>query len=350
MTDESDPVLGFACNWIRRLAAQCERVDVLTMYRGEYDLPANARVFSAGRERGLSKAARVAGFYRHLTRLLATRRYDACFAHMMPLFACLAGPLLTARGIRTVLWYTHRQRSAQLRLGLAMSWRVVSADASSFPYRTGKLRVIGHGIDTEFFSPPRPESHKEGEGSQALVVQVGRLAAIKHQATTIAAAAGTEARLALIGGVQAGYSSDYERRLVNMARELGMEARCQFTGDLPAAEVRDWYRRATAAVNMSPVGLFDKAVLESMACGLPTIVCNPAFAPLLGDYADLLVTAGPEDVNGLRDRLERLFALSDRERAEIGRQLRESVLREHSLDRLTGRLLAVLRTGELPAT
>ena len=116
-----------------------------------------------------------------------------------------------------------------------MSWRAVSADASSFPYRTKKLRVIGHGIDTEFYSPPPPpESQNEGgesvppaltgftdslpsllDGSRVaeawrnrsqerLVVQVGRLAAIKHQATTIAAVAGTEARLALIGGVQSG--------------------------------------------------------------------------------------------------------------------------------------------------
>ena len=61
------------------------------MYRGEYDLPGNVRVYSAGRERGLSKAARVASFYRHLLRLLAAHQYDACFAHMMPLFAGLAG-------------------------------------------------------------------------------------------------------------------------------------------------------------------------------------------------------------------------------------------------------------------
>jgi len=259
----------------------------------------------------------------------------------------MAGPLLSARGIRTVLWYTHRQRSAQLRLGLAMSWRVVSADASSFPFQTDKLRVIGHGIDTEFYAPP-PESHQEGGGTQPLVVQVGRLAAIKHQATAIMAVAGTAARLALIGGAQAGYSSDYERRLHDLARELELDERCEFTGDLPAVAVRDWYRRAAVAVNMSPVGLFDKAVLESMACGLPTVVCNPAFAPLLGDKADLLLTSGPDDVAGLRYRLERLFALSDEERADIGWQLREGVLREHSLDGLTGRLLAVLRTGELP--
>ena len=188
------------------------------MYRGLADLPANVTVYSAGRERGLSKAARLASFYRQLLRLLGARPYDACFAHMMPLFAGLAGPLLSARGIRTVLWYTHRQRSAQLRLGLAMSWRVVSADASSFPYPTGKLRVIGHGIDTKFYSPPAPNRHQErgrldapssmgvlqapfppsggraGDGGE-LVLHVGRLAAIKHQATTIAAIAGTAARL-----------------------------------------------------------------------------------------------------------------------------------------------------------
>ena len=37
-----------------------------------------------------------------------------------------------------------------------------------------------------------------------------------------------------------------------------MRERCHFTGDLPAAQVRDWNRRATIAVNTSPVGLFDK--------------------------------------------------------------------------------------------
>ena len=342
-TDENDPVLGFAVNWIRRLAPYCEYIDVITMYHGTADLPANVNVYSAGRERGLSKPRRVGNFYRHLLRLLATRRYDACFAHMMPLFAGMAGPLLSARGIRTVLWYTHRQRSIQLRMGLAMSWRVVSADASSFPYETDKLRVIGHGIDTDFYAPAAA-----GDGGDPLVVQVGRLAAIKHQATTIQAVAGTACELALIGGAQAGSAPGYEAMLKEIAGRVGMNQRCRFTGDLPAAAVRDWYRRATVAVNMSPAGLFDKAALESMACGVPTIVCNPAFAPLLGGYADMLLTSGPNDVAGFRDRLERLFALPQEERAAIGRRLREGVQREHSLDGLTERLLAVLRTGELP--
>ena len=99
---------------------------------------------------------------------------------------------------------------------------------------------------------------------------------------------------------------------------------------------------------MSSPGLFDKAALESMSCAVPTLVCNRAFAPLLGGYRDLLLTAGPEDVRGLNARLQRLLALSAAERAEIGETLRQNVIREHSLPRMMDKLCAVLETGELP--
>ena len=53
------------------------------------------------------------------------------------------------------------------------------------------------------------------------------------------------------------------------------------------------------AVNLSPVGLFDKAALEGMAVGVPTLVTNEAFDPLLGaDKPLLYVTdADPFDEN-----------------------------------------------------
>ena len=346
VTDPADPVLGFGCVWIRELARHCQTIDVLTMYRGQIDLPANVSVYSAGRERGWSKARRLAQFYRQLTRLLARRRYDACFAHMMPLFAALGGPLLRPRGVPMVLWYAHRQPTLQLRIGLAMSRRAVTSVRTSFPLETDKLRVIGQGIDTDFYAPAAAPASAEG---RPLVLQVARLAAVKHQATTIKAVAQTNARVTFVGGVQTGYPTGYARELQDLSAALGIEDRCAFTGDLPPQGVRDWNRRATIAVNTSPVGLFDKSALESMACAVPTVVCNPAFAPLLGDYRDLLQIDGPDDVDGLRDRLERLLAMSAAERMQIGRSLREGVRREHSLTRLIERLLAVLRTGELPA-
>ena len=343
MTDSSDPVLGFAAGWIRELARRCESLDVITMYQGALDLPDNVRVFSAGRERGLNRAARLANFYRHLLRLLAAESYDGCFAHMMPLFAGLAGPLLTARGIPTVLWYAHRQKSAQLRLGLAMSRRVVSADATSFPYATDKLRVIGHGIDTDFYAPASSAS-----SGRPLVAHVARLAAIKHQKTVIQAVAEIDADVTLVGGVQAGYPADYADELAAMIHRLKLTDRARLTGDLPPAAVRGWYHQAAVAVNMSPVGLFDKAALESMACAVPTVVCNPAFGDLMGDYSRLLLTEGPGDIAGLRRRIETALAMSAAERAQIGQTLRANVIRKHSLTAMMPKLLAALQTGELP--
>ena len=344
--DEDDPVLAFACGWIRQLASHCERIDVLTMRRGRHDLPDNVRVFSAGLERGWSKPRRVAEFYRQLTRLLATQRYDACFAHMIPLFAGLGGPLLMARGIPITLWYTHRQRSWQLSLGQAFAWRIVSADESSYPYRSNRLRALGHGIETDFYTPQAGDS---AEADMPLVAQVARLARIKHQTTTIQAVADLPMRLALIGGVQPGFPYDYEATLRGQIDELDLAERAQLVGDQSREQTLGWYRRATVAVNMSPPGLFDKAALESMACGVPTIVANPAFAPLLGEYADLLLTQSSEDVAGLRQRLAAISQLSPAERAAIGARLRENVVQRHSLPRLVERLMSVIETGELPA-
>ena len=142
-TDSAHPLLGFATIWIRELARRCEAIDVLTMQAGAHDLPGNARVFSVGRELGWGRPRRLSRFYWLLTRLLAERRYHACFAHMTPLFAGLGGPLLRSRGIPITLWYTHRQRSRQLRLGMAMSRRVVSAHDTSFPYATASCASSG---------------------------------------------------------------------------------------------------------------------------------------------------------------------------------------------------------------
>ena len=344
-TDSEDPLLGFAVEWIRQLAAHCEYIDALTMYRGAYDLPGNVRVFSAGRERGWSKPARLLSFYRQLTRLLRTRRYDACFAHMMPLFAGFGGPLLRSRGIPIVLWYTHRQASLQLRLGLAMSWRVVTPVMSSFPLETDKLRLTGHGIDTDFFCPA--EKPRDAHSKPPLVAQVGRLTAIKHQATTIRALASTRGSLALIGDVPAGYDEGYAQSLKRLCRELGLAERCRFIGAQDAAGVRHWLQRADVAVNTSPAGLFDKAALESMACGLPTIVSHAGFASVLGEHRELLTIADPDDVAGLHDRLRRLFAMPPAERGRIGEALRQGVVREHRRDRLIQNLMSVLRSGEI---
>lgn len=340
--DLDDPVLAFVNDWALGLARRFAAVDVLTMSAGRHETAANMRVYSVGKERGYSEGRRAAVFYTRLLRLLATQRYAACFAHMMPLFAAMGGPLLALRGVPLTLWYTHRQSSRTLRLATRFSRRVVTAAPDSFPLETDKLRPLGHGIDTDFYSPvPGP-----GPQGRPQIVQVARLMPIKHQATLLQAAAGLDADVVLVGDVPEGQDRAYHDHLQALAAAPELAGRVTLTGGLPAPAVREAYRSATLAVNLSPPGLFDKAVLEAMACGLPTVVSSPAFAPLLGPDRELLLIEGPQDAEGLAQRLKHLLALPPQTRAEIGARLRAGVVAGHGREALLDRLAAVLRRGE----
>lgn len=349
-TDADDPILGFTTLWIERLASYYERVDVITMRAGRLALPANVYVHSVGKERSYSEARRAVEFYRILGGLLVARRYAACFAHMMPLFAAMGAPLLRPRGVPIVLWYTHRQSHRTLKLALKVSTHVVTAAADSFPLRTPKLRVLGHGIDTDFFKPGMAAS-ANGATPRAYFVQVARLMPIKHQATLIRAVAevcdaardtGHEAYAVLVGDVPPGQNDGYRRQLQALAAQLNASERVIFAGNQTPDGVRDWLRRASVAVNLSPAGLFDKAALESMAVGAPTIVSSSAFDPLLGDYTALLRISSPDDYNGLAARLRTLLAFNPIQRAALSAALRARVTATHSLDTLIPRLVAVL--------
>lgn len=343
-TDADDPILGFTTNWINRLATYYERVDVITMRAGRLAVASNVHVHSVGKERRYSEARRAVEFYRLLGGLLAARRYRACFAHMMPLFAAMGSPLLKPRRVPIVLWYTHRQAHRTLQLALKVSDYVVTAAADSFPLRTPKLRVLGHGIDTDFF---RPGTATNGATPRDYVVQVARLMPIKHQATLIRALAemreaGKMAYAVLVGDVPAGQSDSYRRELQQLAADLRVSEQVIFAGSQTPDGVRDWLRRSSVAVNLSPAGLFDKAALESMAVGVPTVVSSSAFDPLLGDYTPLLRLNSPEDHAGLASHLQTLLAFNPIQRAVLSSALRSRVTAAHSLDSLIPRLVSVL--------
>lgn len=344
-TDADDHILGFTTRWIQALAPYYGAIDVLTTHAGRIDVPENVRVFSVGREDNAGRFTRILRFYGILARLLASHHYDACFAHMQPLFAAMAAPLLTLRGIRVTTWYTHRQMNQQVTWAERLSFRIVSAVPSSFPIETRKLRALGHGIDTEFFAPD------PATPTQPRILYVARLTEIKRQHWLLQAAKDLPCEIVLVGDIPDGYDDQYKQRLLRLATDPSLLDQVIFAGAQTPEQVRDWYHSATAAVNLSPPGLFDKAALEGMAAGLPVVVCNEAFTDLTGEYAPLLQIAGAEDDNivALQEALAHLLEMPADERTSIGAALRQRVIARHSLDKLVVKLISVMHTGELPA-
>lgn len=343
VTDRDDPILGFATSWVEAIAAACDRVDVVTMRAGRYDLPENVAVFSAGKERGYSEPRRVLEFYRALGSLLRTNRYDGCFAHMMPLFAAMGAPLLKAAGVPVILWYAHPSLTPTLRIAHRLSDRVVTSIPGAYPYRTDKLLAIGQGIDTRVFSPA-PE---ETDSAEQVIVCAGRLAPVKDHPTLLRAvrlltAAGRVVRLKIVGGGGTASDQAYIADLQSLAERLGLAEITEFAGAVPVPGTAEWYRRAVVHVNLTPRGFGDKVALEAMACGCPSIVANSGFRETLGKYADLLMFR-PSDPSDLASRLGNILDLEVAERKAVGGYLRAQVQRLHSLDRLADRIVSLSR-------
>lgn len=348
-TDADDSNLGFTIDWINGLAPFCEYIDVVTMQAGRLAVADNVRVYSVGKERGYGDARRALEFYRILLRLLRGRRYDVCFAHMMPLFAVMGAPLLKMWHVPIVLWYTHKAVSFKLRLAEKVSWRVVTASPESFRLASRKVRIIGHGVDTQLFKPLN--RHRVPE-QPFVVISVGRIAPIKCLNVLIDAAQSLyhdlefhRLRVSIIGEAAPEYA-EHAAHLHELVDVLNLDNVVEFAGGVSHERVVLEYQEADVMVNSSQTGSIDKAVLEAMACGLPVVTSNEAFRGLLAHWDGLLFIP-PDSPGKLAASLLRLKDMTAEDRIKLGNDLREIVVREHSMERLLSNLITIFNTGEL---
>lgn len=260
--DVEDSDLGFFVRWIEEFAKHCERVTVICLRAGKHDLPPHVTVI----ELGTTRLARALGGIRES--IARRREYDAVFVHMNPEYIVAVGWLWRLLGKRVALWYTHKSVNVKLRIAELFAGTVFTASKESFRLKSRKVHVMGHGIDTDFFSPDSNAARGDW------FLSVGRLSPSKRHDLAIRAAVeeGRELRIAGEGP---------ERQyLETLARELG--ARAQFLGGLTQAQLRDEYRRAARFIHTSETGSLDKVVLEALACGLSVRTNDPALKTLEG--------------------------------------------------------------------
>lgn len=337
-TDLDHPILGFTTHWIRELASRVRHIDVITMRAGRVEVPDNVCVHSVGAERGYSEPRRVVEFYRLLMGILGRGRIDGCFAHMMPEFAVLAGPILRAKRIPLVTWYAHPQLHWRVKLAHVFSHQMVASLPNAYPWKKDKLTVIGQGIDTTLFAPPTTPAEDD------MVLCAGRISPVKNHGTLLRAAATLKkpARVVILGKVTGAEDEAYCIGLKRLAEELGIAERVIFAPPVPPQDLPAWYGRCAVHVNLTPAGFGDKVAWEAMACGRPCLVANSDFAETLGRYESQLLF-GVNDHHDLATKLDGLLSQTPGERTEIGMYLRAQVERSHSLPRLAEQVLEQLR-------
>lgn len=295
--DKNDPVLGFFHRWIEEFARQCESVLVICLEKGEYQLPQNVTVLSLGKEVGKTKFRYIIQFYKYIFEKRNT--YDSVFVHMNPEYVLLGGLFWKMLGKKVSLWYVHKSVDLKLRLAEKLVDKIFTVTKSSFQLQSNKVIELGHGIDTVYFSPF--QTHVTDQ--KFIILSVGRITPIKKLEDLVSAIAlldqnvKEKLHVKLVGGPVTDEDREYQKKLELTLKKNNLEAVIELSGNIPYSEIREVYRNANLCVNLAPTGGIDKAVLESLSCGIPTLFRNEAFFPIVKKFASQLSFESVNDLS-----------------------------------------------------
>ena len=370
--DLNDDVLGFMHGWITEFAKNCEKVTVIALGVGEINLPNNVKVVSLGKETGKSRIKYLINFYKYVWR--ERKNYDAVFVHMNKEYVILGGLIWRLLGKKIGLWYVHKQVSYQLKLAEKIADVIFTASPESFQLPSSKLKIIGHGIDLNkfYYSPGvKPDGNFK-------IIYVGRISKIKNQKLLIEAinilvhpvksgeAGARPVKYAMhpegisrdkqfngvnkksINNIKVDFigspiyqdDNDYKNELIEQVKNSRLENYIQFIGSVPNKDMANVYRQADLSINLCPTGGMDKAVLESMATGLPVIVFNKTFAPLFNEFSNLILL--DLSAQELADKIQALLNKPKEELNLIGLNLRKKIIDKYNLTGLAGKIVSGL--------
>lgn len=333
--DRKDPILGFFHRWIEEFAKRCEKVTVICLEKGEYSLPGNVKVLSLGKEKSRSRVQYIAHFYKYIWD--ERKNYDSVFVHMNQEYVLLGGLLWKLLNRKIVLWYTHRQVNLKLRIAEKLADAVLTSSEESFSMKSGKVKYVGHGINTEIFKP------MTRNWASHILVSVGRITPIKNcqvllDSLSLLIKNDPKWQVVFVGDPVTNSDKAYKDKLENKMRKNNIASNVQFVGSLTPTEIKDKFSKAFASVNMTPTGGMDKVILESLAVGCPVFTSNVAFQKLFGKYSSLFIFKF-DNISNLVQKIESWKNQEDKE--DIVSELSNKVISGYSVSNIIEKIYRI---------
>jgi glycosyltransferase involved in cell wall biosynthesis len=337
--DKEDPILGFFHNWISELSKRFEKISVICLEKGDYNLPQNVRVFSLGKESRRSKIKYVANFFRYILGLHA--EYDAVFVHMNQEYILLGGFIWKILRRKIYFWRNHQYGNLFTQIAVWLSNKVFYTSKFAFVAKYKKAIIMPAGIDTENFKYQISNIKTENKGNKILFL--GRMSPIKNpglliEALNILNKKGANFTCDFYGDPES-KDKDYYDSLKVRAKELDLETKINFYKGIPNYETPKIYSEHNIFTNLTPSGSFDKTILEAAVCGCLLVTTNQS----LSGEIDKRMVVEKENSTIIAERVDFWLNIGDEERKTASGKLQKYVSENHSLDILIDELCTKIK-------
>lgn len=347
--DSDDDAASFVSDWIREFSAQLDGGQLIVICQEMGRVPTlgeNVEFYSLGKERGYGKLRQSLLFQKHL--LLNIGRVQGVFAHMIQHYSIMAGPWCFLFGKRLFQWYAHKDVNILLRLSTLFVDGFVSPSQESFRLCTKRpVHIFGHGINIDQFAPLKaPDA---SSNSSPKILTVGRISPVKNIDKMLAAIpyliknpVFEKVCFQIIGSPGLPSQKEYLERMQQWVHEMNLDRFVSFLGPKPNRDTIHYYQHAGIFINLSETGSLDKVVLEAMSCGTTVLTSNEAFRSIVPGELFFDST----DSKYIAAKIEEIYKLSADSRKHLGQQLRQIVVKNHSLKHTVGSILALYRGKE----
>lgn len=338
--DRDDAQAGFTYGWVHKMGQYLDSLKVICLEKGNLEgLAENIEVFSMGKEKGKNRLKEFINFHRGIFKFIG--QVDGIFCHQNPEYTILVGPWARLFNKKIVSWYSHKEINWRVKLMAFFAEKVITPTEEGFGLKSDKKMVVGHGIDTDLFKP----GFSQRKDKKFRIISVGRISPIKNYETLIEAAEilkdKLDFKIEIVGGPGLKVQEVYFEKLKRMVKDKKLSKVIEFKGLIANRDLPRYYQTSDVSINLCPTGSPDKAVLESMACALPVLVCNKTFIPDLGPFVDQLLFR-EKDAKDLAKKI--LLLSTSNKREEIGSFLRQQIIKGHDLDNLIFKITALWRS------
>ena len=342
--DINDPFLGFFHRWIEEFSKNFERITVICLQKGEYNLPDNVKVLSLGKEKlsadslklsALRKIRYAIYFWKYIWK--ERKNYDTVFVHMNQEYVILGGIFWKIFGKNIYMWRNHYAGSFITDIAAAFCAKVFCTSKYSYTAKYKKTVLMPVGVDTsKFIKLETSKVHKVKNS----ILFFGRFAPSKNVHIFIETIGILKKKginfTADIYGDALPADLNYLEGLKSRAQELGLADNLNFhKGPIyPATEI---YNSHEIYVNLSSSGMYDKIIFEAMACGCLTLASNENLKGQI-DGRFVIEDRKAEEV---AERISIVMSLSENEKQKI---ISDNIrfAETHSLNALSERLDSII--------